>query len=482
MTGRDALTESDLTLFSAHADPHLLVDTADGVVVDANAGVSDLVGYPRERLVDASIDLIVPDGGQYGAATTARRIEAVRSGGPQRFEWRIRTADGEDVPVELSVSLVELDGRECALAAVRDVSDRVRYQRELEEYRRRLDGAMFAGNLAWWEMDVETGEVLFHEQKADMLGYPVDAFDHYEDFTRLLHEADYERAMDAMADHLSGEAPRYDVEYRIETADGDYRWLHDVGGVTRRDADGNPVTVTGIVVDISERRETKAKLERKTRQLLLLNRIVRHDIRNDMSIVSGWLDVLREDVPPESHERIDRLIATVDHTIELTQSVRDLIDVIVAGKENLESHPVSLTRALTTELERARQSFGDATITLVGDLPDADVEANAMLSSVFGNLLNNAVQHNDTDHPHVAVTVEDRGETVEVAVADDGPGVPDELKGRLFSEGERGLESEGTGVGLYLVETLVTAFGGEVWITDNEPRGATFHVELRKVN
>jgi len=101
-----------------------------------------------------------------------------------------------------------------------------------------------------------------------------------------------------------------------------------------------------------------------------------------------------------------------------------------------------------------------------------------MLASVFRNLLNNAVQHNDTDAPEVTVTCEETDDRIRVRVADNGPGVPDAEKDEIFGKGEKGLDSAGSGIGLYLVSVLTRQFGGDVWVEDNEPRGAVFVVEL----
>ncbi|MFQ3295028.1 MAG: signal transduction histidine kinase [Halobacteriales archaeon] len=101
-----------------------------------------------------------------------------------------------------------------------------------------------------------------------------------------------------------------------------------------------------------------------------------------------------------------------------------------------------------------------------------------MLSSVFTNLLNNAVLHNDSEYPSVWVDVTVERYTASIRVADDGPGVPPNRRDEIFGRGEKGLESEGTGVGLYLVDTLTSEFGGDVWVEDSEHGGTAFVVTL----
>ncbi len=93
------------------------------------------------------------------------------------------------------------------------------------------------------------------------------------------------------------------------------------------------------------------------------------------------------------------------------------------------------------------------------------------------NLLTNAIQHG-TDEPVVTVSVTEHDGTVRVRVADNGPGVPDEQKELIFQQGAKRLGSPGAGIGLYLVETVIEGYGGSVQVTDNEPTGAVFELQL----
>ncbi|WP_135823995.1 hybrid sensor histidine kinase/response regulator [Halorussus ruber] len=227
-----------------------------------------------------------------------------------------------------------------------------------------------------------------------------------------------------------------------------------------------------------ERKKNEQELARRTEQLAILNQILEHDIRNDMNVVHGTGQLLREQVSDADHEELlDRMLDNSEHVVELTETVSTLLETITGDQDpNLE--PVDAGRVLESEVRKIRTSHGDATVVVDGEIPDATVQANNMLSSVFSNLLNNAVQHNDAEEPTIEVGVEDRGETIAISIADDGPGVPDAQKETIFGRGEQGLDSSGTGIGLYLVDTLVSQYGGSVRVEDNDPRGAVFVVEL----
>ncbi|AZH24677.1 two-component system sensor histidine kinase NtrB [Haloplanus aerogenes] len=242
--------------------------------------------------------------------------------------------------------------------------------------------------------------------------------------------------------------------------------------------DGAPA-VLSVARDIAQRRASERELERKRDQLRALNRVLRHDIRNDMQIVLGLGRLLHDHVDDEGEEYLRTIIDTGEHVVELTRSSRDLART-VAGETELPLESVSLADTLQAEIDRRQEAFGHATISLEGDVPDVNVQANDLLASVFRNLLNNAIQHSDRDEPEVEVTADiTRGDhTAIVRVADNGPGIVADRQETVFGKGEKGIESEGTGLGLYLVQSLIDHYGGEVWIEDNEPRGTVVVVEL----
>jgi PAS domain S-box-containing protein len=241
---------------------------------------------------------------------------------------------------------------------------------------------------------------------------------------------------------------------------------------------GSPA-VLSVARDVTQRRASEQELARKRDQLRALNRVLRHDIRNDMQIVLGLGGLLEDHVDEDGAEYLRTILDTGEHVVELTKSSRDLARA-VAGATELPVESVSLPETLRAEIDRRREAFGHATIELRGDVPDVDVRANDLLSSVFRNLLNNAVQHSDREEPTVEVTADmTRGDhTAIVRIADDGPGIAPGRREAVFGKEEKGIDSEGTGLGLYLVQSLVDQYGGEVWIEDNEPRGTVVVVEL----
>ncbi|AKH98527.1 ATP-binding protein [Halanaeroarchaeum sulfurireducens] len=272
-------------------------------------------------------------------------------------------------------------------------------------------------------------------------------------------------------------APIFNREYRMERPHASTIDV-SISGAPLMDADGVVKRLIFSFEDVTNRREREREITQKNEQLEVLNRVVRHDIRNDMSVIMGWLETVEDEIESqEGREAFERVMTASQHVIELTKTTRDLVEV-VTGDGTLTPEPIPLAPSLRNAIGVARESYPEAEIRVEGTIPDVDVMGTDLLGSVFQNLLNNGVQHNDAEEPTVTVSATTRDGRVRIAFADNGPGVPADMRESIFGKGEKGPASKGSGIGLYLVATIVDQIGGSVDITDNEPRGAVFAVEL----
>jgi signal transduction histidine kinase len=104
------------------------------------------------------------------------------------------------------------------------------------------------------------------------------------------------------------------------------------------------------------------------------------------------------------------------------------------------------------------------------------IESNRFISDVFHNILDNTVTHNKVDGLTVAVRAKTKDDGVVVDIADDGSGIPDQIRNDIFDPGVRADGSDGDGIGLYLVRKLVESYGGHVDIQDRSPSGTQFRL------
>lgn len=217
------------------------------------------------------------------------------------------------------------------------------------------------------------------------------------------------------------------------------------------------------------RARTDARRSRAVSNALgFINDLIRHDLRNDLNVIRGHADLLAESATDGGAGDPAVVADKTEEALSRIETSKLIADTL-AGDPELE--PVDIVPVASEMAVRIDNTFP---ATVRTDLPEsAVVTANDGIRSVIDNLLENAVEHNDAADPHVEVAVTVAAETVRLAVTDNGPGIPDDLKESVFGPGE-----DGSSGGLSLVYTLVAGYGGDVHVEDAEPRGTRFVVEL----
>jgi PAS domain S-box-containing protein len=177
--------------------------------------------------------------------------------------------------------IVSENSEQCLVSAT-DITERKQIEEALKESNSKLETAMDFAKMAWWEMEIVTGNVVFDKRKTDMLGYSKDSFKHYKDFTDLVHPDDYDRTMYAMQGHLDGLLDKYEVDYRIKTKSGEYKWFYDLGYILKEETNGKPIKLIGLVIDITARKLAEESLkeseEKYRKDLIFLNSIIESPI------------------------------------------------------------------------------------------------------------------------------------------------------------------------------------------------------------
>jgi PAS domain S-box-containing protein len=267
------LSEEKFSLaFRSNASPMALSTKADGKFIEVNEAFLDLLGFTRDEIIGERVrdlGLFAQTEDRSNVLHLLDKNEPVRN-----LELTIRAKDGSLRYGLFSADNITIGEIACLLTSLVDITDRKRAEDELRLTKSRLESAMDAGKIAWWEMDCISGNVVFNERKARQLGYSPDQFSHYTDFTRLVHPDDFEPMMQKMRDHLSGEIKQYDATYRIRTRDGGYQWFQDIGGASKFSPEGKPLTVSGLVIDVTERKQADEEILAAKEYLdLILNTI-----------------------------------------------------------------------------------------------------------------------------------------------------------------------------------------------------------------
>ncbi|WP_321430601.1 ATP-binding protein [uncultured Methanolobus sp.] len=206
-------------------------------------------------------------------------------------------------------------------------------------------------------------------------------------------------------------------------------------------------------------REEQARL---TDMLRTTNRILRHDIANDLQIIMASLDLFEEN-------RSDRYLSMIKKTsIKSASLIRDIreLDSLSAGCEEL-------------DILNVKDMIGNVTNKYTLEFKvngNCLVWGDKALSSVFDNIISNAVRHGNASK--VSIDIINVNSRCIISIADNGIGIPDEVKPRIFDEGFKHGDKGHTGFGLFIVRKTIERYNGCIWVEDNVPSGARFVIEL----
>jgi signal transduction histidine kinase len=208
------------------------------------------------------------------------------------------------------------------------------------------------------------------------------------------------------------------------------------------------------------------------------NSILRHDVLNAVTVIGSRGEFLAAELEGEQARYAETIVSWSRDVEDIVQRVRSVLDTLT-GSGDPQLEPVDLAAALYTELDRVRTTYSGVTVET--EVPETvTILGNDLVDDVLGNVVTNAVDHNDAEDLHLSITVEERDDEVVVRVADDGGGVPDEHKETIFRRDETGhAKSTGSGFGLFFVDAMMAEYGGDVRVDDNDDGGATFVLTFR---
>jgi signal transduction histidine kinase len=219
-------------------------------------------------------------------------------------------------------------------------------------------------------------------------------------------------------------------------------------------------------------------LERRKEMVEMYDRLLRHDLGNDLQVIAGFADAVAGQVDGQTEEYAGKIQNAAESAADLIQRVGDLVSTLEA-QDNPE--PQDLGTALQDTVRDVRANYGSLTVDFEASALDYQVYGGDLLDSVFTNVMSNAAVHNEGE-VHMDVYLDEVGpDEVAVCFADDGTGVPEDLREEIFEMGVKGQESSGTGFGLGFVRALTESYGGSVSVTDSDAGGAEFRVMLERV-
>jgi len=268
--------------------------------------------------------------------------------------------------------------------------------------------------------------------------------------------------------HAAADGNSQLFEWQIERANGESRWVRV--HLTPTQLDGE-VYVCAEVNDIT-------KYKAREQLLRLLNRVIRHNLRNEMNILMGYADRVKTAIEN------DQLEAELETVLEIASEVGRLSDSLTEIEHIVESEATQREatnlRTVVQTCATAVQSTYPAVDLLVEAPADVWVVGNTGLKHAIEHAIDNAVRHNDQETPEVTILVTDDPETNQgiVRIADNGPSIPEIETDVLDDETEISSTYHGSGVGLWVMQWAVNSLGGDLSFEANSPRGNLVQISL----
>jgi len=440
-----------------HAAPVPIVALdAEGRVETWNPAAEETFGWSAEAVEGERLPIVPKEGREEFQSLFDRVADGDSIDGR---EIHRQTAEGAERVLSLSAAPISEDGSDGVMAVFRDVTERRAREESLAAYRDLVDHLPVGvfrtaprDRDEFVEVNPALVEMFGADSAADLLGTPVSA---------VYADAD---ARSGFHDDLE-EVEVVTEELRLRRLDGEVFWGRTTA-IRRVDDDGR-VYVEGIVQDVSDRKE-------RDRQLAVLDRVLRHNLRNKMGVVLGRAEDVERLADGEAAAAGRRIRREGRALLDVVGDQREIVELVA---ESPDPTTCDLRRIVDRQLAAARERHPEAEFAVT--CPDA-VEARAVSS--FGRalreLIDNAVEHADEEAPHVRISVTADDDRVTVAVADEGPGIPEAEVGVLTQERDIGPLYHGTGMGLWLVRWIVRFSEGTLRFEEKEPSGTVVTIEL----
>jgi PAS domain S-box-containing protein len=428
----------------------LYVLSPDEQCVYVSEPFAEFTGYDRDGLVGRSPLAVVDE------STLERGREVVtelrRSGERSRtIQTQLKTSEGGRRPVEVDISLLPSrnGGPPGTVAVVRDVSALQETQQRLaienERFRYLFDhipDALVEFTFDGTEPIVESVNPAFERTFGISAGHAVG-----ESLNDLIVPEEYREQAKQIDDAVGdGDVQTSEVERLTGTGIGHFLFR----GVSF----GSGTNQRGfcIYTDISDRKERESRLE-------VLHTVLRHNLRTEMNLIEGYAEQLQRRYDDDDPVLLDAIRREATQVADLSDTARRVERALDRDDDRLAARDV--TRYVDEAANTARKRFPHADLTV--SAPDsATAVADRRLVFALSNAIENAVEHNENEQPSVEVSVEPTETAVEVRVADDGPGIPEQE--RDFITGERDITQlqHGSGLGLWAINWIVESFGGSL--------------------
>jgi PAS domain S-box-containing protein len=460
----------------------------EGRIVYESPSAERLLGYPPGSQIGRDpMDYIHPDDRDIVKKDLQAVYDRANTGIPTEF--RIRTAGGEYIWVDaLGVNLLDVPGVNGVVITTRPIQQRKQAEQEISESEGRLRLALEGADAAFWDWDLPSGKEFFSDRFYTMLGYTPGEFPAtYDAWVALMHPDDRDHVLPDLRQQIQEKRPLCEIEYRLLSKERNWIWILGRGKIVAMDEQGNPARLTGVNIDITNRRLMESEIRS-------LNTVLEQRVKDRTEALSKANEALEE----ENAQRVEaesRLKAAYDEKVMLIKEIHHRVKnnlQIIISLLNLQSRYITdeatlaaikesqnRVRAMSLVHEKLYQADNVSKIQIkdyirflgnglfqfygaksrgvrltldVGNV-DATINTAIPLGLIINELISNSLKYAFPDGRtgEITITVRKEDQALHIQFRDNGAGIPETLDWKNTKS-----------LGLRLVNTLVDQLNGTV--------------------
>ena len=477
------------SLFNQTTNGCVILEAADHgtdfLIKAINPGAEKIEQKNKEKILGRNLTEVFPSSKTNGLLETFQRVH--QTGISE--ELTIIMGGKEDVKHKHNNTINKLpDGT--LMAVYNETKELEKSKQELQKSRERLKLTLESSNIGLWDHNLKTGEVYRSKEWAEMLGYTKEEIDKYStDWKNLIHPEDLPLVEQIATEHENLQSDSFQVEHRLKTKDGNYKWILNWGKIIEFDDKGNPARAVGTHLDIDKRKKAEEKLAELNATKDQLFSIIGHDLKNPLSDILGFSSLLYKRYNQYSTEKQLEFIRIISKS---ARSMQDLLENLLnwsrLQREEVHFAPEKihidkLCYHLIDQFQTKAELKNIRLLQTIQTKTLAYADKN-MIQTVLRNLISNAVKYTKQEGT-VSVSAKETAEKIIISVEDTGIGIDQNNLNQLFkaSNGSisRGTNNEkGTGFGLILCKEIINLHKEQIWVESEPGQGTTFSFSLQK--
>lgn len=494
---QQALIESEelyRELFESVSDALLLIENDTGKILEANFAATNLYGFGYNELLTRKNDDLSAQPELTKKVTKNSPIKKdLVVHVPLRYH---KNRNGEIFPVEITARFFNWKNKKVHIAAIRDISERIKTHKALVESQRTLLVLMsnLPGMAYRCKNDKKYTMLFISDGCENLTGYEADELveNKVVSFNQLVHP-DFKNDLSEIIKDALNDKKQFQAEYKIITKEGGEKWVWEKGtGIFSKS--GKLEFIEGFISDISDLKRTESELiiakesaERSDQLKSSFLANMSHEIRTPMNGIVGFSGLLLKD--DLTFEKKSRYVDIINNSSQqLLSIIDDILNIskIETGNINLWNTHFSVAQFIDTIYESFLPQAQAKNINLFKKIEIKEINQNiytdkTKLQQVISNLLNNALKFTDKGKITLACILQN--DKLLFYVADTGIGISKDKINVVFDRFNKGdidlnYKYGGTGLGLAISKAFVEMMGGEIWVESNIGKGSCFYFTL----